>query len=105
MLLGADGFIPSIAPLFPELFVKFYEKGKSGDIAGTMELNELIAETSSILGMSKNATASNKFALSRLGYTQKRIIAPQDPVTMEDEGNIIRKINEINDKCRKRGII
>ena len=95
MLLGADGFIPSIAPLFPELFVAAYEAGKSGDIEKTMKLNDLMVETSKILALSKNATASNKFALSQLGFTHKRVIAPQDETTQADEEAIVRKTAEI----------
>ena len=105
MLMGADGFIPSIAPLFPELFVKFYEAGKARDIDRTMELNSLIGDTSAILGMSKNATASNKFALGTLGFTHKRVIAPQDGTTPADEENILKKIAEINAACKKAGIL
>ena len=105
MLMGADGFIPSIAPLFPELFVAAYEAGKAGDIARTMELNELLAGTSAILGMSKNATASNKFALSQLGFTNKRVIAPQDSITDAEETSITRKTAEINETLRRAGIL
>ncbi len=95
MLLGADGFIPSIAPLFPGLFVAVYEAGRSGDIEKTMKLNDLMAETSKILALSKNATASNKFALSQLGFTHKRVIAPQDETTQADEDAIVGKTAEI----------
>lgn len=101
MLLGADGFIPSISPLFPELFVDAYEAGHSGDINLAMKLDVLLRETSKILGMSKNATASNKFALSFLGFTDKRVIAPQDSVLPEEEQKIIRKIDEINKKYKE----
>ncbi len=105
MLMGADGFIPSIAPLFPELFVQAYEAGKSGDIERTFELNELLTETSAILGMSKSATAANKFALSTLGYTHKRVIAPQDATTEADEQKILEKIESINATLKSKGII
>ncbi|AOT69584.1 dihydrodipicolinate synthase family protein [Geosporobacter ferrireducens] len=98
MLLGADGFVPSIAPLFPKLFVEAYEAGRSKNIELAMKYDVLLRETSKILGMTKNATAANKFALSTLGYTDKRIIAPQDPIKEEEEKNIIAKIAEINEK-------
>jgi 4-hydroxy-tetrahydrodipicolinate synthase len=105
MLLGADGFVPSIAPLFPELFIALYEAGKRGDIAKTMELNELLSETSQILGMSRNAIAANKFALSRLGFTHKRVIAPQDYPDAEEEAAIIKKIDDINRVLKDKGVI
>jgi 4-hydroxy-tetrahydrodipicolinate synthase len=103
MLMGADGFIPSIAPVFPELFVAFYEAGKAGDLAKTMELNALIGETSSILGMSKNQISANKFAISRLGFTDRRVIAPLDPVTAEDAERIERKIKDVSEALKKYG--
>lgn len=105
MLLGADGFIPSIAPVFPELFIAAYGAGKNGDTAKTMELNELLTETSKILSMSKNAIAANKFAISRLGFTHKRIIAPQECTSEAEEGSIIKKIDEINKVLQSKGIL
>ncbi|MDR1933805.1 MAG: dihydrodipicolinate synthase family protein [Spirochaetales bacterium] len=94
-LQGADGCVPSIAPLFPELFVQLYEAGTARDINRTLLLNGLVAETSEILEMSKNATASNKFALSLLGYTDKRVIWPQDGATPEEEKAIAAKVELI----------
>lgn len=101
MLLGADGFVPSIAPLFPELFVEAYEAGKSKNIELTMRYDVLLRETSKILGMTKNATSANKFALSQLGFTDKRVIAPQDSILPEEEERIIRKIAEINEQYKE----
>ncbi|KOA18449.1 4-hydroxy-tetrahydrodipicolinate synthase [Clostridium homopropionicum DSM 5847] len=98
MLIGADGFVPSIAPLFPELFVKAYEAGANKDIDLAMKYDILLRETSKVLGMTKNATSANKFALSQLGFTDKRVIAPQDSIQPEEEQKIIRKIAEINEQ-------
>ncbi|MCI1966460.1 MAG: dihydrodipicolinate synthase family protein [Oscillospiraceae bacterium] len=96
MLLGADGFVPSIAPLFTELFVNAYEAGKKGDVDLAMKYDLLLRETSQILGMTKNATSANKFALSQLGFTDKRVIYPQDSILPEEEKPIIQKIQSIN---------
>lgn len=101
MILGADGFVPSIAPLFPELFVEAYEAGKSKNIELAMKYDVLLRETSKILGMTKNATSANKFALSQLGFTDKRVIAPQDSILPEEEERIIRKIAEINEQHKE----
>lgn len=98
MLLGADGFVPSIAPLFPEIFVKAYEAGRDGNKELAMRYDLFLRETSKILGMTKNATAANKFALSTLGFTHKRVIAPTDEISPDEEENIIRKIDEINER-------
>ncbi|MFA7180561.1 MAG: dihydrodipicolinate synthase family protein [Bacteroidales bacterium] len=105
ILEGADGYVPSIAPLFPELFVQMYEYAKEKNILKTLELDAIIAETQKILGMSKNATASNKYALSLLGFTDKKVIAPQDCIALEEEKNILRKVEEIRNLLKIKGII
>jgi 4-hydroxy-tetrahydrodipicolinate synthase len=105
LLQGADGYVPSIAPLFPELFVRMYEAGTQGDIKASSELNDLVAETSEILGMSKNATAANKYALSLLGFTNKRVIWPQDMTTPEEEKMIAKKALAIKEKLHQMGIL
>jgi 4-hydroxy-tetrahydrodipicolinate synthase len=105
LLQGADGYVPSIAPLFPELFVRMYEAGTRGDIKRTLELNALVAETSEILGMSKNATAANKYALSLLGFTDKRVIWPQDMTSPEEEKLIAAKVGAINEKLGAIGVL
>ncbi len=97
MLQGADGFVPSIAPVFPQLFVEAFEAGLSKNIELAMKYDVLLRETSKILSMTKNATSANKFAISTLGYTDKRIIAPQDSILPEEEKNIIAKIAEVNE--------
>jgi 4-hydroxy-tetrahydrodipicolinate synthase len=104
MLLGADGYVPSIAPLFPELFVAYYDAGRAGDIGRTRMLNELIMDTAEILGMSKDAFAANKYAISLLGMTHKRVIRPVTGATPEEEKNIQAKVEEINGKIHALGI-
>jgi 4-hydroxy-tetrahydrodipicolinate synthase len=104
LLLGADGYVPSIAPLFPELFVAYYEAGRDGDIERTKFLNELIMDTAEILGLSKDAFAANKFAISLLGITNKRVIRPVTAITPEEENSIRIKTEEIKNKIREAGI-
>jgi 4-hydroxy-tetrahydrodipicolinate synthase len=103
-LQGADGYVPSIAPLFPELFVQLYEAGSAKDYKRAMELNALVAETSEILAMSKNATASNKFALSLLGFTNKRVIWPQDMTAPDEEKAIAAKVETLKEKLHTAGV-
>lgn len=105
LLEGADGYVPSIAPLFPELFVQMYDSGVRKDISRTLELNTIIAETQKILGMSKSATSANKYALSLLGFTDKRVIMPQDGTTDADEEAIVEKVRQVNELIRKAGVL
>lgn len=101
LLMGADGFVPALAPLFPELFVDAYEAGISGDVARAWRYNELIRESSRILGMSANMTAAAKYAISTLGLTDKRVIAPQDGVTPEEERKIDAQIQRVRELYAK----
>jgi 4-hydroxy-tetrahydrodipicolinate synthase len=96
MLLGGDGYIPSMAPLFPEPFIKMYEYARQGDIEKTMHYNKIISETSSIWPMAKSQTASTKYALSKLGFIDKRVIRPTEPIVPEEEERIDRKIAAIS---------
>ena len=101
LLMGADGFVPALAPLFPEMFVDAYEAGISGDTARAWRYNELIRESSKILGMSKNMTAAAKFAISTLGLTDKRILAPQDGTLPAEEERMIRQIQVVRELYAK----
>ena len=96
VLLGADGFVPALAPAFPQMFVAAYEAAKSKDVELTWRYNELVRESSKILGMSQNATAAAKYAISLRGFTDKRVIWPQDTIQPEDEIKIQAKVAEID---------
>ena len=96
ILMGADGFVPALAPAFPEMFAAAYDAAASGNIAVAKEYNRLIRKSSSILGMSINGTAAAKFAISLLGYTNKRVMMPQDPIMPEEEEKIRTCYDEVN---------
>jgi len=97
VLLGADGFVPALAPCFPEMFVDAYEVARNKNVELTGKYNELIRESSKILGMSKNATAAAKYAISLLGFTDKRVIFPQDTINLAEEENIKVKFKEVKE--------
>ncbi len=98
MLMGADGYVPALAPLFPEIFVGSYEAAKSGNIPLAIEYNRLIQETSKILSVGTNMTASAKYAISTLGLTDKRVLMPQDPIREEDEEKIRKQIAVVEEQ-------
>ncbi len=103
LLMGADGFVPALAPLFPRLFIDAYNASISRDTKRAIIYNKLIQESSKILSMSKNMTAAAKYAISVLGFTDKRVIMPQDGILPEEENNILRQIdivNELYDKAK-----
>lgn len=97
VLFGASGFVPALGPCFPQMFEDAYKAAKSGDIALTWKYNNLIRESSKILSMSKNATAAAKYAISLRGFTNKRIIWPQDYTMPVDEEKIKQKVQEVDE--------
>jgi 4-hydroxy-tetrahydrodipicolinate synthase len=105
LLLGADGYVPSIAPLFPELFTVFYDTAMTGNIEKTIALNKIIFDTSDLLNCAKNTLAANKYGISLLGLTDKRLLSPLDPTTPEEEKKIRAKYEEISMKLRGIGLI
>ena len=85
MLCGADGMIPSLAPLFPEIYLGIYESGKAADAERLSYFNAYLQEAQGLLSMSKSALAANKCAVSFLGYSHKRVLLPTEPVTDKEE--------------------
>lgn len=96
VLLGASGFVPSLAPCFPELFVDAYNTAVSGDVGLMWRYDALLRETSKILGMCKNATAAAKYAVSLRGHIHKRVLWPQDSATPEDEVRITAQVQRVD---------
>ena len=95
VLLGADGTVPAASPLFPEIYVEAYNAGVQEDLALCKKYEVIIEEIGNMLAMSKSVTAVNKFAISTLGYTDKRVIAPQDTISKEEEENVRRQMEKI----------
>lgn len=96
VLLGADGFVPALGVCFPQLFVDAYNAAKSGDVNLTWKYDTLLRESSKILGMTKNGTAAAKYAISLRGFTDKRVMWPQDFTSPEEEAAIARKVEEVD---------
>jgi len=102
LLMGADGLVPALGPLFPELFVVAYNAGRSGDLALARICNELIRESSMILTATANATAAAKFAISTLGLTDKRVTQPQDTPSPEEEARMLCQIERVRELAASR---
>lgn len=96
VLMGADGFVPALGPAFPELFVDAYEAAKSKDVDKTKAYDELVRESGRILGMTKNATAAAKYAISLRGHIDKRVLWPQDMIQPEEEGRIKEQLEKVD---------
>ena len=85
----------------PELIIynipPAYNAARSGDIALTWKYDALLRESSKILGMTKNGTAAAKYAISLRGFTDKRVMWPQDFTSPEEEANIAKKVKEVDE--------
>ena len=100
ILMGADGFVPALGPAFPEMFVDAYEAAKSKDVDLTREYDELIRESGKILGMTKNATAAAKYAISLRGHIDKRVMMPQDTILPDEEIKIKNQVDKVDELYR-----
>lgn len=96
ILLGANGYVPALAPAFPEMFVSAYQAAKSKDCDLTWRYQEIIRESSQILGMTKNATAAAKYAISLRGHIHKRVLYPQDMINAEEEAKVRAQVEKVD---------
>lgn len=101
MLLGADGCIPSLAPLFPQPYIQMYECAMKRDIDATMRWNQIVMQTCSIYPMAKSQTSSTKYAMSKLGEISPRTIAPNEPISEVEMQRIDSAINALREYLPK----
>jgi len=97
LLMGADGYIPSLAPLFPKPHIELYNAAKRGDIEGTMKWGKVVDEICEIFGMAKSQTSSTKYAISKLGFLSSKVIAPTEPITEDEKHKIDMKIEKLRE--------
>ena len=88
MLMGADGYVPSLAPLFPEVHRKVYEYGRAGNIEQAVKWGEILDGVCRLYPMAKSQTSSTKYAMSKLGFLDWRVIRPTEPITAEEMAKI-----------------
>ena len=97
MLMGADGYIPSLAPLFPKAHLKLYEYGKAGDIENAIKWGAIVYEICKLYPMAKSQTASTKYAMSKLGFVDKRVCQPTEPITADEMKRIDAHIEKLRE--------
>ncbi len=93
--LGADGCVPSMASVYPKMFVEAYNATRTGDLALMKKFNHMILKAGKIYGAAKNGTAAVKYATSLLGFMDPLIIRPQDGVSEEEA----KKIKALKEEC------
>ena len=78
------------------MFVDAYEAAKSKDVDKTRAYDELVRESGKILGMTKNATAAAKYAISLRGHIDKRVLWPQDMIQPDEEEKIKEQMKKVD---------
>lgn len=95
MLMGADGYVPSLAPLFPKAHINVYEYGRKKDIENAMKWGAIVDEICRIYLMAKSQTASTKYAMSTLGFVDKRVCRPTEVITQQEMERIDAYISQL----------
>ncbi len=89
--LGADGCVPSMAALYPRMFVKAFEACQTKDLDEMNKYNRFILEAGKIYGASKNGTAAVKYAASLVCGFDPRVIRPADDLTEAEKEKILQQ--------------
>ena len=67
---------------------KVYEYGKAGNIEQAVKWGEILDGVCRLYPMAKSQTSSTKYAMSKLGFLDRRVIRPTEPITAEEMAKI-----------------
>lgn len=100
LLMGADGFVPTLAPVYYELYLKLYNAAKAKDFNRVMELNHLVLESNRAASFSKNGVVTNKYIVSTLGFFDYYPVKPSIGPTEEEKKKIDAFVQDIIEKSK-----
>lgn len=101
ILLGADGLVLGYAPLFPEIYLDMYESSLKKDVDRMIRLAPIIERIAGINNFSTYSIAATKCSMTALGFSDKRMMRPSEPVTPEEEIRILEEVKAINEAYEK----
>lgn len=101
ILMGADGLVLCYAPLFPEIHLDLYESALRKDVDRLVLLSPLIEKIVGINNLSTYNVSAFKCSMSVLGFSDKRMIRPSEPVKPEEEKRIRETVEQINEEYEK----
>jgi len=101
ILMGADGLVLGYAPLFPEIYIDLYESSLRKDLGRLTLLAPLIEKIAGINNLSTYSISATKYAMSLLGFSDKRMIRPSEPVKPNEEIKIREAVQIINKEYEK----
>lgn len=103
-LLGCDGCVPGMASMYPKVFVEAYKASLRGDVDEMRKFNKLICLAGSVYASAKNGTAAVKYAVSKMGFMNERVLRPQDGCSAEEKARIERQMAICGETFRKEGV-
>lgn len=101
ILMGADGLVLCYAPLFPEIHLDLYESALRKDVDRLILLSPLIEKIVGINTLSTYNVSAFKCSMSVLGFMDKRVLRPSEPVKPEEEKRIRETVDQINAEYEK----
>jgi len=95
MIYGADGCVPGLGCIFPEVFVEMYNAARAGDIARTFELQKQVWKVRKSLTAGKSWLSAMKYLgkLRNLSSTDKASF-PIEPLTEMQKKQIDQYVKE-----------
>jgi dihydrodipicolinate synthase/N-acetylneuraminate lyase len=85
LLFGADGVVPALANVFPELYVKLVEEAKTGDAGHVYAIQKKIVELRTAFTMGKSWISILKYICSRQGLISDQVSIPIEPLKPEEK--------------------
>ncbi len=101
ILMGADGLVLGYAPLFPEIYLDLYESSLRKDIERLKLLAPIIEDIAGINNLSTYSISATKYSMTMLGFSDKRMMKPSEPVKPEEEIVIQEAVHKINEEYEK----
>lgn len=99
MLYGADGFVPSIGPIFPKACCKVYEYGKARDIDNLFKWDKILSDCNVIQFLAKNSGTATKYLTSLGGITNARPTSPMEPLTEQEKTLLKQRYDAMMEIC------
>ncbi len=95
LLLGAEGIVPSVGNLAPELCRRLYDLALAGDVAGTESMHRRLMEVSGVYQNGRQlgpSIAALKAAMSWLGLCGPGTLPPLQPVNASERFQLRDKL-------------
>ena len=102
-LIGGDGTVPSIAPVFPKACLKAYDYGKKQNVEKALFWNEVLRRCQDICAtIGINSISTTKYAVSTLGITSELMTSPYEMLKNDEKKLVRERIKEMRDFIDKQ---